>query len=82
MYEALTNAYNEANEKSNKRNACIIYHYVLLDANFNETENKGICKNVTFRYDPCSDFNIITFVDVETGKNFSRCQFYVNLTKV
>ena len=82
MYEALTEAYNEANAKANEQNKEKIFSYVLLNADFNETNKKGFCRDVQKRYDYIQDFNVISFTDIETNERYSVCQFYIELEAV
>ena len=73
---------DDANAVLNKRNQGILYKYVILDKNFSETEKEGTCKNLKSYYNPCYDYNILSFEDITTGKRYSVCQFYVKLEKL
>lgn len=81
MYEALTSVYNERNAAANRENKEKIFSYTLLDKDFQKVQ-EGRCCNVSHRYDPCYDYNVVTFTDIDTGKTFSKCQFYVKLKEV
>ena len=81
MYESMINAYYENNAIRNQKNKGKIYQYSMLDEDFQKIK-EGQCSNVSYRYDPCYDYNIVTFTDVNTGEAFSRCQFYVGLKEV
>lgn len=81
MYEAITNAYDENNAIRNREDKGKVYQYSILDKDFHKVQ-EGRCCNVFRRYDPCYDYNIVTFTDIDTGKTFSRCQFYVELKEV
>lgn len=82
MYEALTKAYNEQNAKENERNKDKVFSYSLLNHNNFREVQKGRCRNVVKHYDPCFDYVIIRFTDIETGEKYSVCQFYVKLKEV
>lgn len=82
MYEELTKAYNEQNAKENKRNKNKIFSYSLLDHNFCKIIKEGKCRNVIRDYDPCFDYEFISFTDIETGEKYSVCQFFVKLKEV
>ena len=81
MYEAMTRAYHESNAICNHANGEKVYNYSILDEDF-QTIEKGKCKNVTYRYDPCYDYNVVSFTDVSTEKRFSICQFYIKLQEI
>lgn len=82
MYEALTKAYNEHNAKENERNKDKVFSYSLLDhKSFCEIQ-RGQCCNVIRHYNPCFDYEIISFTDIETGEEYSVCQFFVKLKEV
>ena len=81
MYEAMTASYHEANTRDNERSKEKTFFYSLLDRGFKEIQN-GVCRDVKKRYDPCFDFNIISFTDIGTGKRYSVCQFYVKLKEI
>ena len=81
MYEAMTSAYNSGNARDNNRNEGKRFKYTLLDKGFKPTSS-GICTDVIKRYDPCFDFNIVSFTDTESGKRFSVCQFYIKMQSI
>lgn len=81
MYEALTEAYNEQTAKENERNKGKVFSYSLLDQNFCKIKG-GKCCNVIRHYNPCFDYEIISFNDVDTGEKYSVCQFYVKLKEI
>lgn len=81
MYEAITSAYHESNAICNRANREKVYSYSILDEDF-QTIEKGKCKNVSYRYDPCYDYNVVSFTDVSTEKRFSICQFYIKLQEI
>ena len=82
MYEALTASYNQSNKKINEAIKEELFSYVILDKNFNETENKGICKNVSYTYNSCYDYEVVRFTDVNDDKIYSACQFYIKLKSI
>ena len=47
MYEALTASYNQSNKKTNEAIKEKLFSYVILDKNFNETEDTGILRSAT-----------------------------------
>ena len=81
MYEAMTRAYYENNAICNRANREKVYNYFILDKDF-QTIEKGKCKNVSYRYDPCYDYNVVSFTDISTEKQFSICQFYIKLQEI
>ena len=81
MYEAITSAYHESNAMCNRANREKVYSYSILDEDF-QTIEKGKCKNVSYSYDPCYDYNVVSFTDVNTEKRFSICQFYIKLQEI
>lgn len=82
MYEALTKAYNEQNAKENERNKGKVFSYSLLDHKSFCKIKEGKCCNVIRDYNPCFDYEIISFTDIETGEEYSVCQFFVKLKEV
>ena len=82
MYEALTASYNQSNKKTNEVIKEKLFSYVVLDKNFNETEDKGICKNVSYTYNPCYDYEVVRYTDVKDNKIYSTCQFYIKLKSI
>lgn len=66
-----------ANARSDARTKDTIYQYVILDGDFNPTNKTGKCYITNRYYHPCMDYNIISFVDIDSGEKFRKCQFYV-----
>ena len=81
MYEAITRAYDEGNAITNRVIREKIYNYSILNRDF-QTSKKGKCKDVSYRYNPCYDYSIVSFTDVDTEKQFVICQFYVELQEI
>lgn len=81
MYEKMTAAYHESNAYANSINKEKVFEYTILDRSFHEVE-KGFCTNVQRRYDPCYDWNWVSFTDINTNKTHSICQFYVKMKEV
>ena len=68
---------DEANARDDERTRQKIYKYVMLDKNFRESGKIGRCHITNRCYDPCLDYNVISFVDIDTNEKFRICQFYV-----
>ncbi len=81
MYEKMTASYHEANARANSTNEEKVFEYTILDKDFREVET-GFCTNVQRRYDPCYDFNWVSFTDINTRKTRCICQFYVQMKEV
>lgn len=81
MYEAMIKSHMENNAIANKENETKLYRYTLLGKDFSEIR-KGKCKHVSFNYDVCYDYNVVTFTDIDTGEKMSRCQFYLDLEEI
>lgn len=80
--DVFKNVMDEANAKADKETKDKVYMYVMLDSHFNKTDKKGRCHIINRYYDPCMDYNIISFEDIDTGIKYRKCQFYVEFREV
>ena len=76
------NIMDEANARADKETQFKVYEYVILDRNFDRTDKKGRCYITNRYYDPCMDYNVISFKDIDTGEKYRKCQFYVEFSEV
>ena len=80
MYELMTNTYYQSNNYYNRVNKEKIYKYSIYK-DF-QVVREGKCCNVSYRYHPSYDYNIVQFTDIDTGNVYSQCEFNINLKEI